>query len=104
MSMNEQGLLRLIPDGEYEYLDVTFTAAATDTVIPYIIITPEDPETVRWMDVTRGAVDAGGGTDTVASVYRSAQPSRIPWARGYIVLRSSVAGYTTRLKLWVERL
>lgn len=102
MSIDPQ-LLRHLSDGQYELVNVTFTAAATDTVIPYTKLAPTSPDDVRWIDVTPGAIDAGGGTDTVAHVYRSAQPARLAWQRGFIVLRSSVAGYSTRLKLFLER-
>jgi hypothetical protein len=99
---NDPQLLKYLSDGQYEYVDVTFQAANTETVIPYTILTPEDPESVRWLDITQGAVNVGG-TDTPAYVYRSALPSRKAWGTGYIVLKATVAGYVTRLKLFVER-
>jgi hypothetical protein len=95
-------ILRHISDGQYEFVDVTFQAAATDTVIPYTILNPENPDAVRWIDVTPGAINSGG-SDSVASVYRSVLPSAKPWAIGYIVLRCNAAGYSTRLKLFLER-
>lgn len=91
-----------LSDGQYEFVDVTFTAADTDTVIPYTVLTPENPDAVRYLDVTQGAVNVGGA-DSVATVYRSVLPTRLAWARGYVILRSTVAGYATRLKLFVER-
>lgn len=102
IATSTKDLERQISDGQYEFVDVTFTAANTDTVIPYTLLSPEDPESVRWLDVTAGAVNVGG-TDTVAHVYRSGLPSRQVWGDGYIVLRATVAGYATRLKLFIER-
>jgi hypothetical protein len=100
--MIEAHLLQYLSDGQYEFVDVTFPAAATDTVIPYTRLTPENPDSVRWVDITPGAVN-NGGSDAVPQLYKSALPSAQAWAHGYIVLRSSVAGYSTRLKLFLER-
>lgn len=100
--MIDPQLGRHLSDGQYEFVDVTFTAANTDTVIPYSVLKPEDPNDVRWFDVTQKAVNVGG-TDTLAHVYQSGLPSALAWAQGYIVLRATVAGYSTRLKLFVER-
>ena len=93
---------RSIPYQRFEYVDVTFPAADTDVVIPYTKLRPADPSRVRWVDATPTAV-WNGAADTHPHLYRSASPSRILWARGYIVLRSTVAGYTTRLLLTTER-
>ena len=95
-------LLQHLSDGQYEFVNVTFQAADTDTIIPYTRLTPEDPTEVRWIEITPNAVNVGG-TDTVPNLYQSALPTAQAWVRGYIVLRSSVAGYTTRLKLFLER-
>ena len=102
MAINvDPSLLRLLPIGQYEFVDVSFVAAAQDTTIPYSIIKPEDVGSVRWIDVTPNAVFAG--SDTVGHVYCSRDPARKPFGTGYIVLRANVAGYATRLLLFVER-
>lgn len=91
------------PQDRFEYVDVTFTAADTDVVIPYTLLRPNNPNDVRWQDVTPSAV-YNGSIDVVPSLYCSATPSRKLWSRSYIVLRSSVAGYSTRLLLFTERM
>ena len=101
-TLNDPILKQHLSEGQYEYVDVTFTAVGADTIIPYSQLTPENPDDVRWIDVTPGAIN-NGGSDSVASIYRSALPAALPWGRGYVVLRCSVAGYSTRLKLFVER-
>ena len=95
-------LLGHLAEGQYEYVTVTFQAANTETTIPYTVLRTEDPESVRWIDVTPGAVDVAS-VDTPVAVYRSGLPGRLAWGTGYIVLKASVAGYTTRLKLFLER-
>lgn len=95
-------LQRHHPHERFEFVDVTFTAADTDVVIPYTKFRPIDANDVRWTDVSPSAVNVGG-VDTVPVLYKSALPTRKLWARGFIVLRSSVAGYTTRLMLFTER-
>ena len=90
------------PQERFEFVDAEFTAADTDVVIRYTKFRPADPDDIRWMDVNPQAVNVGG-VDTIPRLYKSALPSRKLWARGYIVLRSSVAGYTTRLYLFTER-
>jgi hypothetical protein len=97
--LDDTQLKQHLSDGQYEFVDVTFQAADTETVIPYTILTPEDPEEVRWLDVTPGS-DA---SNVPAHVYRSGAPSRLAWNTGYIVLSSTLASYSTRLKLFVER-
>ena len=93
--------LQYLPFGQYEYVDVTFQAADTDTVIPYKTLKPATAESVRWIDITPGSVYSAG--EAPAVVFRSGNPARIQWAPNYIVLMSSVAGYTTRLLLFTER-
>lgn len=77
--------------GQYEYRDVTFVAADTDTVVTYQRLTPEDPQKVRFLDV-----NAGEGR-----IYRSRLGKR--WERGFVVLRSDTAPYSTRILLFEER-
>jgi hypothetical protein len=95
-------ILKFQPFGEYEYVDVSFAAADVDTVIPYSVLTPEDPNSVRWIDINPTTV-WDGATDTRGYVYRSANPLRRDFGTNYIILRSNVAGYATRLLLFVER-
>jgi hypothetical protein len=99
--INDAALKRQLPMRQFEYVTATFTAANTDTVIPLTVLEPDDPETLRWLDITPGTVYTG--TDTVATVYRSSAPDRKPFARNYVVLRSTVANYTTRLLVFLER-
>jgi len=91
------------PHGRFEFVDVEFIAANTDVTIPYTKFRPLDPNDIRWLDVSLTAVNVGG-VDTLPVLYKSALPSRKLWARGYIVLRCSVAGYSTRLYLFTERI
>ena len=90
------------PHKRFEYVTVTFTAADTDVTIPYTKLRPPDPDAIRFTDVTPGSVYSGG-TDLVPKIYKSAHPDRKVWARPYLVLRSTVAGYTTRLLLFTEQ-
>ncbi len=85
-------LFKLMPIGQYEYVDVTFAAADTDTVISYSIIRPEDFNSVRWIDVTPNA----------GRVYRAVDPNKRNWESGYVILRSTAIG-STRLMLFLER-
>jgi hypothetical protein len=94
---------REIPFKRFEYVDVTFGAADTDTVIPYTILRPNDVERVRWLDVTPNTVVTGTTTETRVDVYRSNLPGRLAWGPGYVVLRATAANYTTRLLLFLER-
>lgn len=91
-STERLNLLKLLPFGQYEYVDVTFAAADTDTLIPYSILRPENVNAVRWLDVTPGA----------GRVYRAADPNRQSWGLNYVILRNSAAG-VTRLLLFLER-
>ena len=87
--------LKQVPIGEYEYVDVVFNGANVDTPVVYTQLKVDSAADVRWIDVTQG----GSVTGTVPVVYRakvSAEP-------GYVLLRSSVAGYKTRLLLFTER-
>jgi hypothetical protein len=95
-------ILALSPVGRYEYVDITFGSANVDTAIPYTVLRPENPADIRFIDITPNSV-YNGATDDVAKVYRSASPSRTAWTSQAIFLRSSVANYTTRLLLFLER-
>jgi len=96
------GLRRQLPMRQFEYVTVTFGAADTDTVIPLTILEAENPEVLRWLDITPGTVYTGA-TDTVARIYRSSAPGRLSFGSTYLVLRSTVANYTTRLLVFLER-
>lgn len=97
------------PFGQYEYVDVTFQRQNTDTVIPYAHLDVDDPEQIRYIEVRREAlvlhprVDEYDLLPSFPIIYRLQNFTRKPWTREYIVLRSSVAPYTTRLLLFVER-
>lgn len=82
----------------YEYVDVTFGAADVDQVIPFTVLRPSERGSIRWMDVRPTSA-----TSTVPVVYCSSAPSRLDWGATYIVLRSTVADYSTRLLLFLER-
>jgi hypothetical protein len=84
-------LLRMLPQGQYEYVDVSFAMADTDTVIPTSLV-PEDPNSIRWIDVTPSS----------GKVYRASDPNRVAWQNGYIILRNTEV-QSTRLLLFLER-
>jgi len=85
-------LYGMLPLSQYEYVDATFTAADTDTVIHYTRLKTEDFNAVRWIDITPNA----------GRVYRASNPNKKNWDSGYIILRSSAIG-STRLLLFLER-
>lgn len=87
--------LKQVPIGEYEYVDATFELADRDVTIPYEKLKTEDLQAIRWWDVCPGSAING----TPAHVYKGATR----FGQGYIVLRSTVAGYRTRLLLFTER-
>lgn len=91
-AIDDPQLRKMLPQGQYEYVDATFAAADTDTIIPYSIIKPEDANSVRWIDVT----------PNVGRVYRAVDPNKTNWGTQYIILRSSAIG-STRLLLFLER-
>ena len=91
-SAEDPSLLRLLPIGQYEYVDAEFVAADTDTVIPYSILRPEDVNEIRWINVTQGA----------GLVYRAADPNRVTWGDGYVILRNTQIE-SVRLLLFLER-
>lgn len=97
----EEDLRRQIPMRQYRIVDVTFTEAGVDTPISHTLRV-DYPEDIRYLDITPGTVYTGG-IDTVAHVYRSASNSRTAFSTTTIFLRSTVAGYSTRLLLFVER-
>lgn len=87
-----------LPFLRYEYVDVAFTAANADLVVPYTRLRPDSPSDVRWIDVNQGGTGSG-----VAHVYRNIGSGSNQPAPGQIILRSSVAPYSTRLLLFLER-
>jgi hypothetical protein len=82
----------------YEYVNVTFGSANVDQVIPFVTIKPSEIGAVRWMDVTPTSA-----TSTVPVIYRSTAVGCLDWGAQFIVLRSTVASYSTRLLLFLER-
>jgi hypothetical protein len=80
---------KMLPMGQYEYVDATFAAVDTNTVINYKQLKVEDPNSVRFMDVSQGA----------GRVYK---PALVSWGSGYVILASTDVG-TTRLLLFEER-
>lgn len=82
-----------IPFGNYEYVDVVFGPANTDLSIPYTRLKIDEREQVRWVDVTPGE----------GRVYRPRATPATRFGATFVVLRSDVANYQTRLMLFVER-
>lgn len=96
-----EDLRRQIFVKQYRIYNVTFTQANVDTPIPHTLRV-DYPEDIRWLDITPGTVYTGG-TDTVAHVYRSSSPTRAAFTSETVFLRSTVAGYQTRILLFIER-
>lgn len=91
--------LKQVPIGEYEYVTAEFPQANTDVVIKYEKIRTEDLQSIRWIDIAQGGTADG----TAALVYRVTDSMGSRFGPGYVVLRSTVAGYKTRLLLFTER-
>ncbi len=91
--------LKQVPIGEYEFVDAVFNGANVDTPIKYEQLKVDNVNEIRWVDVTQG----GSVTGTVPLVYRAGVTSSAKFGVGYVVLRSTVAGYKTRLLLFTER-
>lgn len=89
------------PFNQFEYVDVSFGAADTDTPVYYEIIRPNAASDIRFLDITQGAVYTGG-SDTIPKIYLSNSPSRMAPGTNYFFLRSTIANYMTRLLLFVE--
>ncbi len=98
--INDPQLLKLLPMAQYEYVDITFTAANTETSIRHNLKV-DSGDDIRWIDVTRGSVYSAG--EQPVTVFRSGNPARKDWGSDYIFLMANVAGYTTRLLLFKER-
>lgn len=97
----EEDIRRQIPIKQYRIVEATFTEANVDTPISHTLRV-DYPEDIRWLDITPGTVYTGG-VDTVAHLYRSSGPTRLEFTTNTVYLRSTVAGYTTRILLFVER-
>lgn len=82
------------PFARYQYVDVTFTTANADLLIPHKLVTT-DPEAVDYI-VTR--------IDRATTIYNDQSGTRQMWSNGYILLRSSVANASCRLLLITRRL
>ena len=91
-SSEDPQLLRMLPQGQYEYVDASFVAADTDTTINYSILKPQEFDAIRWIDIT----------PNVGRIYRAIDPNKISWGNGYVILRSTAIG-STRLLLFLER-
>ncbi len=86
-------LWRSSPIASWQYVDVTFTGAGTDTDIAHTLDPKAEIENVRWEVV---AIDA----DT--TIYRDPAPTRRPWQATHIWLRAGAACHA-RLLLFLER-
>lgn len=84
--------LTQIPFGQYEYVDVSFAAADTDTLIP-TTLKVENPKFVRWLDVTPNV-------GAFVRIYRATGSEVV---ENNLKLRCNIANYATRLLLFVER-
>lgn len=101
--INDPLLLKRAHLSRYEYVDVVFGPADSDVTIPHTQLRPENPELVRWQDVTPNTVNVGG-TDTPTFVYRATGVGKVAFGQNYIVLRATQANYATRLLLFMERI
>ncbi len=87
-------LQRALPYGQAQDLSVTFNSTSdVDTIIPHSLVT-DDWEAI---DYTIIGVEALPGA--AFTIYRDPTPTRKPWGKGYLVLRSSVGGIKVRLRL-----
>ena len=84
-------LHQVVSAGQWEVVDVTFTAANTDTQIAYTHLEPPTPESVEYTVLRQ----TGLGT-----VYEDRSAGRAKWGDGYIILRST-APQTARIFLQV---
>lgn len=93
--------LRQVPFQQYEKVDVSFVVADTDVPVTYQVVRPDDPNTVRFLDIgDKSVYTASTGAATPAHIYRTP----VPWATpGLLYLRSSAVPYTATLLLFVER-
>lgn len=97
--------LRQVPFQQYEKVEVTFIKTDTDVPVTYSVIRPDNPNTVRFLDIgDKSVYTASTGAATPAHVYRTPVPWTTP---GVLYVRSSAgsptAPYTTTLLLFVER-
>lgn len=81
----------VVPDGQWEVVDVTFTAANADTQVAYTRLVPPTAESVEYTVLRQ----TGLGT-----VYEDRSAARAKWGDGYIILRST-APQTVRILLRV---
>ncbi len=89
-TLNQEMLTRT-PVQQFQYVDVTFSAANTDTGIPHTLKV-SDVNAVRWVMVSVNAA---------ASIYRSTTGAATPWQANQIWLRAS-AICIARLYVFVE--
>lgn len=69
----------VVPDGQWQIVDVSFTAANADVQIAHTL-SPADPADVEYSVIRLNAA---------AVVYEDQSASRQHWADGFIVLRAS---------------
>lgn len=93
-------ILRQIPVGQYEYVDVEFEIAHQPVAVRYTLFKIDEPSKVRWMDISLGGFEDG----TVPQVYKLLDDPHQQSGPGFLILRSTVAPYKTRLLLFTERI
>jgi len=84
-------LHQVVAAGQWEIVDVAFTASNVDTQVAYTHLEPPTPESVEYTVLRQ----TGLGT-----VYEDRSAGRAKWGDGYIILRST-APQTARLLLQV---
>jgi hypothetical protein len=99
--VNDPTILRRAHLSRYEYVDVVFGLANTNLPIP-TTLRPENPEEIRWQDVTPNTVTVAS-VETPTFVYRSSGADKIAFTATHITLRATQTGYQTRLLLFLER-
>jgi hypothetical protein len=90
----ERRHLESVPFSRFQYVDVVFGDADTDVVVEHQLQTT-DPEAVNY-EVVRA--------DRAGFVYHDQTASRRLWGTGFVLLRSSVADLSVRLRLTLEPL
>lgn len=93
-SNNQLGgrVAKSVPFSQYQYVDVVFTTADSDTFIEHQLKT-DDPEAIRYEVVSR---------DRAGDVYHDYSAARRAWKPGYLLLRCATAGARVRLRLFTE--
>jgi hypothetical protein len=92
MDNREKVELAQVPFGQYEYINVSFAAADTDTLVP-VSLKVEHPSQLRWVDITPNA-------GAFVKIYIASAATLVD---GNLKLRCNVANYATRLLIFTER-